>query len=230
MPKLPKVKAEESGENGMSEEILNQLRNAIAELREENAKDAARRGVEAGLDPLDLINNGIRTALDILGDRFSAGDLFLPELVLAAKAADAAVEILEPELLKRGSSDKKLAKVLIATVQDDIHDIGKNIVALLMKAAGFEVVDFGVNRSSEDILTAAKENEVAVIGLSALLTTTMPRMREFIELLQEGGERDRFKVIVGGGPVTPEFADEIGADGYGADATRAVEVIKKLVA
>jgi 5-methyltetrahydrofolate--homocysteine methyltransferase len=213
----------------MSEEILSQLRIAIAELSEENAKDAAHRGVEAGVNPLDLINSGIRTALDVLGDRFSAGDLFLPELVLAAKAADAAVEILEPELLKQGNSDEKLAKVLIATVQDDIHDIGKNIVALLMKAAGFEVVDFGVNQSSEDILAAAKDNGVAVIGLSALLTTTMPRMREFIELLQESGERDRFKVIVGGGPVTTEFAGEIGADGYGADATRAVEVTKKLV-
>lgn len=229
MPKLPKVKAEVLGENSMSEEILSQLRAAITGLSEENAEDAARRGVEAGLDPLDLINDGIRTSLDVLGDRFSAGDLFLPELVLAAKAADAAVEILEPELLKRGSSGEKLAKVLIATVQDDIHDIGKNIVALLMKAAGFEVVDFGVNRISEDILTAAKENEAVVIGLSALLTTTMPRMREFIELLQESGERDRFKVIVGGGPVTPEFANEIGADGYGADATRAVEVTKQLV-
>ncbi|UCH22187.1 MAG: cobalamin-dependent protein [Deltaproteobacteria bacterium] len=214
----------------MSEEILRQLHTAIAELSEENAKDAARRGVESGLDPLDLINNGIRSALDVLGDRFSAGDLFLPELVLAAKAADAAVEILEPELLKQDSSGEKLIKVLIATVQDDIHDIGKNIVTLLMKAAGFEVVDFGVNRSSEDILATAMQNGVAVIGLSALLTTTMPHMREFIELLQESGERDRFKVIVGGGPVTREFADEIGADGYGADATRAVEVTKQLMA
>jgi 5-methyltetrahydrofolate--homocysteine methyltransferase len=213
----------------MSEEILSQLRDAIIELDDQRSKDVARQGIEEGLSPLDMINKGIRFALDVLGERFSAGDLFLPELVLAAKAADAAVEILEPELLKQGTSENILGKVLIATVKDDIHDIGKNIVALLMKAAGFDVVDIGVNRSAEEILTAAKKHDVAVIGLSALLTTTIPQMQAFIELLQESGLRDNFKVIVGGAPVTAEFADQIGADGYGADATRAVEVIKKLV-
>jgi len=214
----------------MSEEILSQLRDAIMELDDQRSKDLARQGIQEGLSPLDMINNGIRFALDVLGERFSAGDLFLPELVLAAKAADAAVEILEPELLKQGTSENILGRVLIATVKDDIHDIGKNIVALLMKAAGFDIVDIGVNRSAEEILTAAKKHDVAVIGLSALLTTTIPQMQEFIELLQESGLRDKFKVIVGGAPVTEEFAGQIGADGYGADATRAVEVIKKLIA
>lgn len=193
------------------------------------SKDVARKGIDAGLEPLYLINNGIRPALDILGERFSAGDLFLPELVLSAKAADAAVEILEPELLKRGGVSDKLGKVLIATVKGDIHDIGKNILALLMKSTGFEVVDLGVDKTDEQILSAAKEHGVSVIGLSALLTTTMPRMQEFIEYLQESGVRDQYKVIVGGAPVTEEFADEIGADGYGADATRAVEITKKLI-
>jgi len=213
----------------MSEEILNELRNAIMDLDDVKSKDVARKGIDAGLEPLDLINNGIRPALDILGERFSAGDLFLPELVLSAKAADAAVEILEPELLKRGGVSDKLGKVLIATVKGDIHDIGKNILALLMKSTGFEVVDLGVDKTEEEILSAAKEHGVSVIGLSALLTTTMPRMQEFIEYLQESGVRDQYKVIVGGAPVTEEFADEIGADGYGADATRAVEITKKLI-
>lgn len=213
----------------MSEEILNELRNAIMDLDDLKSKDAARKGIDAGLEPLDLINNGIRPALDILGERFSAGDLFLPELVLSAKAADAAVEILEPELLKRGGVSNKLGKVLIATVKGDIHDIGKNILALLMKSTGFEVVDLGVDKTEEEIFSAAKEHGVSVIGLSALLTTTMPRMQEFIEYLQESGVRDQYKVIVGGAPVTEEFADEIGADGYGADATRAVEITKKLI-
>jgi 5-methyltetrahydrofolate--homocysteine methyltransferase len=213
----------------MSEEILNELRNAIMDLDGVKSKDVARKGIDAGLEPLDLINNGIRPALDILGERFSAGDLFLPELVLSAKAADAAVEILEPELLKRGGVSDKLGKVLIATVKGDIHDIGKNILALLMKSTGFEVVDLGVDKTDEQILSAAKEHGVSVIGLSALLTTTMPRMQEFIEYLQESGVRDQYKVIVGGAPVTEEFADEIGADGYGADATRAVEITKKLI-
>ncbi len=213
----------------MSEEILNELRNAIMDLDHVKSKDTARKGIDAGMEPLDLINNGIRPALDILGERFSAGDLFLPELVLSAKAADAAVEILEPELLKRGGASDKLGKVLIATVKGDIHDIGKNIVALLMKSTGFEVVDLGVDKTEEEIFSAAKEHGVSVIGLSALLTTTMPRMQAFIEYLQESGVRDQYKVVVGGAPVTEEFADEIGADGYGADATRAVEITKKLI-
>lgn len=213
----------------MSEEILNELRNAIMDLDDVKSKTVAHKGIDAGLEPLDLINNGIRPALDILGERFSSGDLFLPELVLSAKAADAAVEILEPELLKRGGVSDKLGKVLIATVKGDIHDIGKNILALLMKSTGFEVVDLGVDKTEEEILSAAKEHGVSVIGLSALLTTTMPRMQDFIEYLQESGVRDQYKVIIGGAPVTEEFADEIGADGYGADATRAVEITKKLI-
>jgi len=213
----------------MSEEILNELRNAIMDLDGVKSKAVAHKGIDAGLEPLDLINNGIRPALDILGERFSSGDLFLPELVLSAKAADAAVEILEPELLKRGGVSDKLGKVLIATVKGDIHDIGKNILALLMKSTGFEVVDLGVDKTEEEILSAAKEHGVSVIGLSALLTTTMPRMLDFIEYLQESGVRDQYKIIVGGAPVTEEFADEIGADGYGADATRAVEITKKLI-
>ena len=228
--KVPKVKALELGEHQMSEEIYGKLRDAIIGLDDQGSKDVVRQGIEQGVNPLDMINHGIRFALDVLGERFSAGDLFLPELVLAAKAADAAVEILEPELLKQGSSENILGKVLIATVKDDIHDIGKNIVALLMKAAGFDVVDIGVNRSAEEILSAAKDHEVDVIGLSALLTTTIPQMQVFIELLQESGLRDKFKVIVGGAPVTEDFAVQIGADGYGADATRAVEVIKKIIA
>jgi 5-methyltetrahydrofolate--homocysteine methyltransferase len=164
-----------------------------------------------------------------MGERFSSGELFLPELMLAAKAADAAVTILEPELLKTGSVQDKPGKVLMATVQGDIHDIGKNIVSLLMKAAGFEVADIGVDKAGEEILAAAVEHQVDVIGLSALLTTTMPRLNEFMELLQESGQRDRFKVIIGGAPVTQEYADSIGAEGYGADATHAVNIVKRLV-
>jgi 5-methyltetrahydrofolate--homocysteine methyltransferase len=213
----------------MSEAIMNQLHDAIIKLDEASSKVAAQKSIENGLDPLDIINGGIRPALDMMGDRFSAGELFLPELVLAAKAADAAVEILEPELLKSGGTGNKLGKVLMATVKGDIHDIGKNIVTLLMKSAGFEVIDIGVDKAGEDILSAANENQVGVIGLSALLTTTIPKMNEFMELLQESGVREKYKVMVGGAPVTQEFADEIGADGYGADASRAVDIAKKLV-
>jgi 5-methyltetrahydrofolate--homocysteine methyltransferase len=214
----------------MSEEIIGEIRDAIVMLDDIKARDVAQQSVDTGVDPLAMINQGIRAALDQLGERFARGDLFLPELMLAAQAADAAVQVLEPALLEGGGSRNKLGKVLIATVKGDIHDIGKNIVTLLLKAAGFDVVDIGVDKTGDEILTQAEENDVQVIGLSALLTTTIPKMKEFIELLQESGLRDRFKVIVGGAPVTQEYADLIGADGYGADATRAVEVIKRLVA
>ncbi len=214
----------------MSEFIMGQLRDAITGLDADKAKEEAQRGIDDRMDPLEMINKGIRSALDLMGDRFASGDLFLPELMLAAKAADAAVRVMEPELLRRGSSVSKFGKVLMATVEGDIHDIGKNIVALLMKAAGFEVVDIGVDKTGEEILAAAKEHKVDVIGLSALLTTTMPRMKDMLELLQENGIRDQYKVIVGGAPVTQEFAEMIGADGYGADATRAVDVTKRLLA
>ena len=214
----------------MSEEIINQLRTAIIENDDQRSKIAAQKGIDAGLDPLMLINKGIRTALDVLGERFSAGDLFLPELMLSAQAADAAVAILEPELLKQGGSQNKLGKVVVATVKGDIHDIGKNIVALLMKSAGFDVFDLGVDKSQAEILAAARQNDVDVIGLSALLTTTMPHMQEVILALKESGLRERIKVIIGGAPVTQEFADQIAADGYGADATRAVEITKQLLA
>lgn len=213
----------------MSQSLLDQLREAIIGLEESKAKDIAKQGIEEGVDCLDMINQGIRAALDFMGERFASGAIFLPELMLAAKAADAAVEILEPDLLKRGGVPDKLGKVLMATVKGDIHDIGKNIVTLFLKSSGFEVMDIGVGKSSEEILDTAKRNEVDLIGLSALLTTTMPRMKEFIELVKEREPGNRFKVFVGGAPITRDFADSIGADGYGADAAAAVEVAKKLL-
>jgi 5-methyltetrahydrofolate--homocysteine methyltransferase len=213
----------------MSQSLLDQLREAIIALEESKAKDIAKQGIEEGVDCLDMINQGIRAALDFMGERFASGAIFLPELVLAAKAADAAVEILEPDLLKRGGLPDKLGKVLMATVKGDIHDIGKNIVTLFLKSSGFEVMDIGVDKSSEEILDKAKKNEVDLIGLSALLTTTMPRMKEFIEFVKEREPGNRFKVFVGGAPITRDFADSIGADGYGADAAAAVEAAKKLL-
>lgn len=213
----------------MLELTIGQLRDAIVAIDADKAREVAQRGIDDGLDPLDMINEGVRSALDLMGERFALGDIFLPEIVLGAKAADAALGVLEPELLRRGSSAEKLGKVLMATVKGDIHDIGKNIVTLLMKAANLEVVDIGADKAGEEILAAAKEHKVDVIGLSALLTTTMPRIKEMLELLQESGVRDQYKVIVGGAPVTQEFADVVGADGYGADGTRAVDVTKKLL-
>jgi methylmalonyl-CoA mutase cobalamin-binding domain/chain len=210
------------GGQAMSEALYSKLHDAIIDYDADKAKEIAQKGIADGLDPVEMINQGIRQALELMGERFATGNVFLPELMLAAQAADAAVRILEPEILKRGGTTGQLGKVLIATVEGDIHDIGKNIVALVMKSAGLEVFDIGVNKKNKEILEAAKKHEVNVIGLSALLTTT-------IELLQESGLRDKYKVIVGGAPVTREFAEMIGADGYGADAPRASEVTRRLL-
>lgn len=213
----------------MSEAMLEQLRDAIIGLDESAAKEIARNGLAEGVSPLEMIEHGIKAAMDDVGRRFSEEEVFLPELMLAANAADAAVGVIEPELLKSGETSKTMGKVLLATVAGDLHDIGKNILALLLKSSGFDVVDLGVDQANEKILDEARSNEVALIGLSALLTTTMPRMQEFVELLKDNGLRDRFKVVIGGAPVTQEFSDSIGADGYGADAAVGVELATRLL-
>lgn len=213
----------------MSSQILDNLSNAIIKLDIEEARKQSQEALTAGIRPLDIIHIGIRSGLDAVGEKFQRGEAFLPELMIAAKATEAAVAVIEPELMKLGAQATTTARVVMATVQGDIHDIGKNIVILLMKSAGFAVHDLGVDQPAETIVQKAKEVHPDVIGLSAVLTTTMPKMKEFIDILIEEGIRDQFKVIIGGAPVTQEFADAIGADGYGPDAARAVELVKRLV-
>jgi 5-methyltetrahydrofolate--homocysteine methyltransferase len=213
----------------MSSQILDNLSNAIIKLNIEEARKQSREALTAGIRPLDIIHIGIRSGLDAVGEKFQRGEAFLPELMIAAKATEAAVAVIEPELMKTGAQATTTASVVMATVQGDIHDIGKNIVILLMKSAGFAVHDLGVDQPPDAIVQKTKEVHPDVIGLSAVLTTTMPKMKEFIDILIEEGIRDHFKVIIGGAPVTQEFADAIGADGYGPDAARAVELVKRLV-
>ncbi len=212
----------------MSLEILEGLSNAIIGLNLEEAQIRSHEALAAGIDPLDIINKGIRSGLDAVGEKFHRGEAFLPELMIAAKATEAAIAVIEPEMLQRGTEAPALATVVMATVKGDIHDIGKNIVILLMKSAGFVTHDLGVDQTAEAIIEKGKEVDADVIGLSAVLTTTMPRMKELIDTLVEEGIRDQFRVVIGGAPVSQEFADAIGADGYGADAARAVELVKKL--
>ena len=213
----------------MSSQILEKLSNAIITLNMEEAQRRSQEALAAGIDPLDIINIGIRSGLDSVGERFQRGEAFLPELMIAANATEAAVAVIEPEMVKRGTQAPVSATVVMATVKGDIHDIGKNIVILLMKSAGFAVYDLGVDQTAEAVIQKAKEVKADVIGLSAVLTTTMPRMKDFVDILVEEGIRDRFKVIIGGAPVSREFSDSIGADGYGPDAARAVELVKRLV-
>ena len=195
----------------------------------EAAEALAKQSIAAGIDPLDAINQGFVVGVNTVGDAFARGDAFLPELVMAGEAMKAAVAVLEPEMKKRGSERKILGKVVLSTVQGDIHEIGKTLVGTMLSASGFEVYDLGVDVPTEKILAKAQEVDADIVGLSALLTTTMVKQREVIEALDRAGMRRKVKVMVGGAPVTREWVQRIEADGYSEDAIGAVAVARELV-
>jgi 5-methyltetrahydrofolate--homocysteine methyltransferase len=207
------------------------LREEIHRLIIEGDSQAIKSVVEAALDqgeaPLELINEVLNPALKEVGDQFDCGDMYLPELILSAEAMEAAVEVLQPQLEARQERMDAPGRVVMATVQGDIHDIGKNIVSALLRANGFEVLDLGRDVAAAQIVTKAVEFEADIIGLSALLSTTLPYCRDTLELLGEKGLKARFKVFIGGGPVTPEFAEEIGAQYGGAHAEAGVSRMLK---
>ena len=188
----------------------------------------AREALDHGLDPMAGIEKGLAAGIREVGQRFGAGELFLPELVMAAETMRAGVAIIEPRIPK-GSVARVTHKVVLATVQDDIHEIGKNLVGTMLTASGFDVIDMGVNQPSEAILKKAQEEKAEIIGVSALMTTSMPRMKELIVNAQTKGVRSKEKVVVGGAPVTEQYAKEIGSDGTAGDASGAVRLAQKLV-
>lgn len=207
-------------------EALGGLMDAILQYDTEAARSAAQVLVDKGIEPMFVMKEVLVKAADTLHERLESGECFLPHLVMAGDAMTAASEILEAAIPKETLPEKKV--VVIATVEGDIHSVGKNIVALILKSGGFEVHDLGVDVKSSAIIKRAVETNAHVIALSCLMTTTRPYQREVIEELESMNLRDRFKVIVGGGPITPEWAKEIKADGYGFDALEALEVSKKL--
>lgn len=212
----------------MSEtEIFQALYDSVLEGNSEKAVKAAKESLDAGISPLNAIDKGMSPGIQEVGERFGRNEMFLPEMVSSADAMEAALDILEPHF--EGDEGKKKGKVLIGTVQGDIHDIGKNIVIALLKVNGFEVIDIGRDIASTDFVDKAMELGVEVIGLSGLLTTSLPMMRDIIQMLDDDGVRDQHKVIIGGGPTSQEYADEIGADGYGETAHSAVELCNQLV-
>lgn len=176
----------------------------------------------------DILNKGLIAGMDIVGDKMESGDMFIPEVLMAAKAMGACVEILIPLLSDDDSSTA--VKVIIGTVKGDLHDIGKNLVSMMMESAGMEVYDLGVDIDPEEFVARIKEKQAQIVCLSALLTTTMPMMAQTVEAIVESGIRDEVKILVGGAPVTQAFADEIGADGFAADAGSASKLAKTLVA
>jgi len=210
-------------------DVLRELEWAIENCDVDAAREAAKKVLEAGVDPIVAIEEGAAKGIRKVGEKFHRGEAFLPHLVLAGDAMTEAVRILEKAIPKEKAKAAKRGTIVIGTVEGDIHDIGKNIVAALLKAAGFEVHDVGKDVSAEKFIEKALEVDADVIAASALMTVTMPAQRELIEELKRRGLRETFKVVVGGGSVYPEWAEEIGADGYGRDATEAIEVIKRLI-
>lgn len=203
-------------DEGMEEGMVGQP--AVTELTEQ--------ALTQGINVADIINKGLTEGMNIVGQKFEAGEYFIPDMLASAEAVGAAMEILEPHLANSGIEVK--GKVLIATVKGDLHDIGKNIVSVLLRGAGYTVKDIGNDIDPQTIVAAVREEKPQFLGLSALLTSTMMQMKDTMQLLQESGLRDSVKVIVGGAPVSQEFADTIGADGYGADGFQAVAVVKAL--
>lgn len=211
------------------EELYKQMAQSIIDGEAEQAVSLAQKSIELQINPLDTITKGFVAGVSYIGEQFGKGEAFLPELVMAGEAMKAALATLEPELLKLGQAREVLGRVVLATVEGDIHEIGKTLVGTMLNASGFEVYDLGVDVPAEKIIGKALEVDANLIGMSALLTTTMVRQREVIEELDKEGLRPRIKVLVGGAPITKDWAAKIKADGTSEDAVGAVKLAKQLV-
>lgn len=208
------------------EGLLKKLAQAILACDAGRAAAVAQEILDAKLDPIEVLNQTVAQTAREVGERFESGEYYLPHLVLAGNAIEAASKVLQAGVPTGQLPQKKV--VVIGTVEGDMHSLGKNIVAMMLRASGFEVHDLGVNVKSTTFIQRAQEVNADIIGLSCLMTTTLPYQREVLEELRAMGLRDRFKVMVGGGPVTEAWAEEIGADGYGRDVTEAVQLAKAL--
>jgi corrinoid protein of di/trimethylamine methyltransferase len=213
----------------MSEELYKQMAQCIIDGDSDISVELAKKSIELKMHPLETITKGFVIGVNYIGDQFGKGEAFLPELVMAGEAMKAAVAVLEPELLKLGEAREMMGRVVLATVEGDIHEIGKTLVGTMLSASGFEVTDLGVDQPADKIIGKALEIDAQIIGMSALLTTTMVRQREVIEELDKEGLRPRIKVMVGGAPITRDWFQKIKADGYSEDAVGAVKVAKQLV-
>jgi corrinoid protein of di/trimethylamine methyltransferase len=213
----------------MSEDLLAEITESVIGGEPERVVALTRQALEMGLEPMEIINQGLVPGMDIAGEKFSSGEFFLPHLLIAAKGMQNAMDLLEPELVARKQTVRSVGTVVIGTVQGDIHEIGKSLVGTMLSANGFKVYDLGVDVPIETFITKIEETGADIVGLSALLTTTMVGQREVIEALIETGLRDKVKVLVGGAPVSQPWADEIGADGYAEDATGTVQVAQKML-
>jgi corrinoid protein of di/trimethylamine methyltransferase len=211
-------------------EIYGKMQQAVMEGDKDKARQAATQALEAKLDPRQAIEEGFSPAIKKMGELWEEGEAFLPELVMSAEAMKEGIEVLKPEMAKRQESAPNLGTVVIGTIHGDIHDIGKSLVAALLAAVGFKVFDLGVDVPAEKFVEEAKAHNADIIGISALLTTTMPGQKKVIELLNAQGIRSRFKVLVGGAPISKKWAQDIGADSAPMGALEAVQTARSMMA
>jgi len=212
------------------EVIFEDLVNAVLSFDSQKVTDATRRALDLGVDPVDIIEQGLTKALRIVGKKYEDGEFFLMHLVAAAEPVQRVIkDVLQPEILKRKTQRKTLGKIVLGTVAGDIHDIGKNIVGAMLFAVGFEIYDLGKDVPTEQFVSKAKEQNAHIVGASALLSTSLPMQEEIVKGVIKAGFRDKVKLMFGGAPVTQEWTKEIGGDGYAEDAVEAGKVAKRLL-
>lgn len=204
--------------------ILVEIKDATKRGDQERVRGLVKQGIDEGLEPERIIKEGLIAAMDVVGKEFGEGKIYMPEMLIAARAMKSGLEIVKPHLV--GGKVESIAKVVIGTVQGDLHDIGKNLVGMMLEGAGAEVIDLGVDVSPQKFVEATQTHQPQFLGLSALLTTTMTSMKSTIEALEEAGLKQNVKILIGGAPITQGFADEIGADGFGSNAREAVELVR----
>jgi 5-methyltetrahydrofolate--homocysteine methyltransferase len=209
-------------------DILSQISTTVIEGELDEMHDLTQDALDEGYSAKEVLDSGLMPGMDHVGKEFRAGNMFVPEVLRSARAMQSSMDILKPLLAESGA--KMVGKVVLGTVKGDLHDIGKNLVGLMCEGAGFEVIDLGKDIGPDQFVQAVKENEPDVLGMSALLTTTMRSMEHTIKALEEAGVRDKVKIMIGGAPVTQTFADQIGADGYASNAASAAEMAKKFAA
>ncbi len=208
-------------------DILQDIATNLYNGADKEVAELVQQGLDEGMAPEEILNGGLIAGMDEVGKDFKAGELFVPEVLIAARAMHAGMDVLRPLLAE--SDVTGAGKYLIGTVKGDLHDIGKNLVKMMLEGAGFETIDLGTDAEPGDFVAAVREHQPQLLGMSALLTTTMVNMRATVEALEEAGLRDSVKIMVGGAPVTAAFAEEIGADVYGPDAASAVDIARELV-
>ncbi len=208
-------------------DILKEISECLQQGDDEKVSLLTRQAIEEKIPPREILESSLIGGMNIIGEKYKAHEIFLPQVLLAAKAMYAGMDLLKPMFIKEEMPT--MGRVVIGSVQGDLHDIGKNLVGIMLKGAGFEVIDLGNNVSPEKFVETAKKENASVIGMSALLTTTMPVMQKTVDLLKEEGLGGKIKIIIGGAPASEEFAQRIGADAYGYDSTNAVESVKKLI-